>query len=377
MGVVNGINNGYSTNKRAALYYKTEPLYTDVSRYVHTNNWEILQSIKILNSLGFSVDLIDRMNNNWNPTNSYDLFLGLGVGNTGRNFARYAKLSNAPTKILLAMGPQPDVSNRRTIGRYELFRERTGRHAPPMRTVQDVTGDRFVEITKAADFIFSVGEIGTPSYNSFLGHDVPVLNFYPSTSPKVRFTEEWADDRDRNTFLCFAGNGFICKGVDLVVEAFLRDPTKQLNICGPSSERSFFEQYNGPISSAPNIKYHGFIEPGGTRFNQLASKCSYVIFHSAAEGCCTSVATAIRAGLVPIVNPWTGILIEGKEGIMMSEDGDLISNISQAVNLATDVDDDTYRSMSVAAYEKSKLFTQESFTISYRDAVISAIEASK
>ena len=105
------------TNKRAALYYKTEPLISGIGNYHHTNNWEIRKAIEILNINGFSVDLIDRTNNSWAPKKKFDLFLGLGVGNTGDKFVKYAKASQAKKKVLLAMGPQPDISNKRTIER--------------------------------------------------------------------------------------------------------------------------------------------------------------------------------------------------------------------------------------------------------------------
>jgi len=51
--IIENITNGLNTTKKAALYYKTEPYYTNVNAYVHTNNWEILQSIWILNQRGY------------------------------------------------------------------------------------------------------------------------------------------------------------------------------------------------------------------------------------------------------------------------------------------------------------------------------------
>ena len=74
-------NIGGISAKNAALFYKTEPFRNidAVRNYVHTNNWEIIQSIKILNECGYSVDLIDRDNHNWTSTKTYDIFLGLGV----------------------------------------------------------------------------------------------------------------------------------------------------------------------------------------------------------------------------------------------------------------------------------------------------------
>ena len=88
------------------------------------------------------------------------------------------------------MGPQPDISNKLVLERYEMFNKRTGHIAPPMRTVEDVTGDKFIEISETADFIFNIGEKNTRSYNSFTSYGKPVLNFYPSISPAVIYNTE-------------------------------------------------------------------------------------------------------------------------------------------------------------------------------------------
>jgi glycosyltransferase involved in cell wall biosynthesis len=358
--------------RSAAMYYKTEPFFTDVSRYVHTNNWEILRAIEILTERGFSVDLIDRNNHSWAPSKEYDLFLGLGVGNSGKNFARYAKASKAKIRVLLSMGPQPDTSNELVLERYAAFQARTGRYAPPTRTVQDVTGDKFLEIMSQTDFIFNIGEKGNESYNSYLKYGKPILHFYPAVSPSVSYDPAWAKTRDRNTYLCFAGNGLICKGVDVVTEAFLKDRGKKLHICGPS-EASYFDYYGDKLGGASNVQYHGFVEPGGSVFNDLASKCSFVVFHSSAEGCCTSVATAMRAGLVPVINPWTGILTDGC-GVSISPAVDTVQSVTEAVDKASGLSDEEYNVLVQGTLKKSKVFTQEAYTKSYAAALEEVIK---
>lgn len=376
MTVISNITNNHRTSKRAAMLYKTEPFYTDVNAYVHTNNWEILEAIKILNKKGYSVDLIDRGCDIWSPKVTYDLFLGLGVGNSGRNFSKFAKASGAKKKVLLAMGPQPDVSNKRVIERYEMFRKRTGHFAPPMRTVESVTGDNFKEIMNTADYIFNIGEKGTPSFKSFLGYGKPVLNFYSSISPAVQFDQSWITTRTPNSFLCFAGNGFICKGVDLVLESFLKMPDKHLHICGPNTERAFFEYYGSRIKNTPNITYHGFIRAGGEEFNKLASKCSFVVFHSASESSATSVATAMKAGLVPILNSWSGFVIQdGTNGFTLEEGGNIIGNITEVCSRASTINKEQYRDMVKNTLSKARIFSQSSFTESYSAALDVVLEA--
>lgn len=365
--IENIVSKTVTPTRSAAMYYKTEPFFTDISSYTHTNNWEIVRAIEILTNKGFSVDLIDRDNQNWVPQKEYDLFLGLGVGNSGKNFSRYARSSKAKVKVLLSMGPQPDVSNELVLERYRSFDQRTGKHAPPMRTVTDVIGDKFLDIMSETDFIFNIGEKDNESYKSYIKYGKPILHFYPAVSPAVSYEENWRITRDINSYLCFAGNGLICKGVDVVVEAFLRDESKILHICGPS-EGAFFNHYGDLIKNSKNIKYHGFVQPGGPAFKDLASKCSFVIFHSSAEGCCTSVATAMKAGLVPVINPWTGILVEGC-GISMPEGGDIIKTVSQTITSASSMSVEEYNRLVQGTLEKSNLFTQEAYTESYTRAI--------
>lgn len=355
--------------KSALMYYKTEPFVSGIQNYHHTNNWEILRACEIISSKGFSIDLLDRENRNWIPKKKYDLFLGLGVGNSGDQFVKYSNLSGAEKKVLIAMGPQPDISNEKVIKRYEMFNQRTGKNAPPMRTVQKIIGPIFDRIIENTDYILSIGEKDTESYKSFLQYNRPILNFYPAISDKVHYDESWLNTRSLKRFLCFAGNGLICKGVDILVESFLKQEDLYLDICGPL-EAAFSDQYMKKINESKNIRYHGFVEPGGQKFNELVSFCSYVIFHSSSEGCCTSVATAMKAGLVPVINPWTSILVnEGFDGFLLSDEGDLIQNVISKIQKVSKINKESYNFILNNSLEHSKLFSQDSFTNSYNQCI--------
>ena len=121
--------------KRALLYYKTDPFWDKalVGNYIHTNNWEVLEMCRILNTQGFIVDVIDRNVNNFIPRNIYDLFIGLGSGNSGKHFAKYAKVLTKAIKVLYATGADPVLSNKLILERYDDFYKRTGIKASPMR----------------------------------------------------------------------------------------------------------------------------------------------------------------------------------------------------------------------------------------------------
>lgn len=120
--------------RRALLYYKTDPFWNkSAEKYTHSNNWEILEMCRILNTKFFIVDVIDRNVNNFVPEDKYELFIGLGSGNSGKHFARYAKVLTKATKVLYATGADPALSNELILERYEDFYKRTGIKAPPMR----------------------------------------------------------------------------------------------------------------------------------------------------------------------------------------------------------------------------------------------------
>ena len=358
--------------RRAAMLYKTEP-FVNGQKDHHTNNWEIVEAIRILNSFGFSVDLIDRNHHNWSPSEKFDLFLGLGAGGSGINYARYARASQSPIKVLLAMGPHPDVSEKRVIERYSNFNSRNNMNAPPQRLVSMVSGTVFQDFLSCTDYIMCIGEEGNESYKSYSSHGKIVLPFFPGVSREISFSPHFFKTRHLSHFLCFAGNGLICKGVDLLVEAFAKTPAKTLHICGPKTEAPFFSKYDDIINNSPNIHYHGFISPSSKEFLKLAGLCSYVIFHSAAEGLATSVATAMRAGLVPVLNSWSGIIHEDF-GVPLEEEGDLIENVIAGVKKTSLITPDSYREMVFKTLNKSLDYTQSSFTHSYSSCILKILE---
>ena len=96
----------------------------------------------------------------------------------------------------------------------------------------------------------------------------------------------------------------------------------------------------------------------------------HVVFHSGVEGCCTSVATAMKAGLVPVINPWTGI---NTEDLTLSEEGDLIEEIQSKTNEAKNLDDERYLNLVSKTLDKSFNFSQNSFTDSYSKALLKVI----
>lgn len=359
---VQNLNGGFAHSPyQALLYYKTEPLviHDAIKDYSHTNLWEITEIVRILNLLGFTVDVIDRSRDDFIPEDKYDLFLGLGAGRSGKHFAKYAAALPRAVKVLIAAGPEPLLSNRLVLEQYERFNTRHKTNVPAMRLTQGIDFPNFVKYT---DYFLVIGEENQFCANTYKTMGKPILTYLPGVSPNIRFVKNWVTTRSRNKFLCFAGNGFICKGVDLVVEAFLEMPELSLHLCGPDNESGFFDVLGGRMQAAPNIKYEGFVGVGGDRFEELLAECSFVMFASSSEGCATSVATVMRGGLVPILTEEVGINL-GNFGFKL--DGpreNLIERIKSVARQAAAIPEDEYRKRVYMTLEDTAKYTQASFT---------------
>lgn len=359
---------GQPRQRRALLYFKTEPFVMPwkVRGYAHTNLWEIVEMVRALNRYGYVVDVVDRDAKRFQPEDIYDLFLGLGAGHSGKRFSQYARRLSGATKILIAAGPEPRLSNQLVLEQYDRFNRRHGSNVPAMRLTEGIDFESFAQ---DADYFMPIGEPHTFCPQSYEALGKPVLNYMPSSSPAVRFLPEWFETRSKKTFLCFAGDGFICKGVDVVVDAFAQMPDWEVHICGPRSEPAFFEVLGAKLAASKNVQYEGFVEIGGPRFEALMARCAFVVFASSAEGCATSVATVLRAGLLPIVTRETGIDV-GRFGCYIEGDKEnLVDDTVRACRAATEMPEAEYRQRVWDCLGDSLKYTQASFTESFDAAI--------
>jgi hypothetical protein len=127
--------------KRALLYYKTDPLASSrlVKLYSHTNNAEIIIMLNLLKKNGFIVDLVDR-SAQWHQIqplqkNDYDLFLGIGSGNF--KFFNKIKLNFKIGKtVILGTGPEPLLSNRLVMDVHNECSNRNNQNFSTRRLIQ-------------------------------------------------------------------------------------------------------------------------------------------------------------------------------------------------------------------------------------------------
>ena len=328
------IKNNNKKTKKLLLLFKTIPIISPISLklYSHTNYFEVLEIIKIFNNKNFDVDVLDRDYKDFVPNKKYDVFIGVGAGNSGSQYSKIAKELKSTKNVLMCYGPEPEISKKKVIERYDFFNKRHNTNVPTMRVPDKVN---ILESVKYSNMILAIGEEGTFSFESYKKYNLPVFSFLPSISSKRIFNKNFLKTRNRNKFLCFAGNGFICKGVDVVIDAFLKMPNLDLTICGPDSEKPFFDVYGKILNKNNNIKYEGFVYQNTIKFNNIIKENAYVILDSSSEGCVTSVMSCMKTGMLPIINYECGISLNDF-GYELKHDNneDIVPEIIKKCNLA-------------------------------------------
>lgn len=362
-------------NGRALLYYKTDSLVfrSVANNPSHVNHWEIIEIVRVLNRLGFVVDVIDRTvkpETIQKVEDKYKVFIGIGAGDSGKHYADIAKKVPSAVKIFYALGPEPDESNRITLARYDYFWQRhPGVKVEIRRTINHVDID---ECMKNTDAILSCGS--DFALHTFDKHNKPIYKLPPSSAPAIQFPLAGLEQKDPKKFLYFGGNGNIVKGLDLVIEAFAEMPEYELFICAPQTETDFNEFYKDTLEKSKNIQFVGFIQIGGETFYDLTSKCSYVIFPSASEGAATSVTTCMRAGMIPIVTPEAGIDPAERCGKVMTDIS--IEGIKKLIHELGDASQEEIKEKSIKTYQESVIYTQGNFSQTLESTLIKILYSS-
>ena len=325
--------------------------------------------VRIFNKLGYSVDVIDRTANipNLNLQDKYDIFLGIGAGDSGQFYSDIAEKIPKAIKILYAMGPEPVLSNELIKKRYDYFNKRHPGLNPEMRRV--ITRVDIDKAIKYTDAIFINGNDFTK--NSYQKFGKEICRVFSSSHPDLAMKIEEPSKRSQNRFLYFGGNGNIVKGLDLVLEVFSGLPNIELYIGAPDYEDEFNKVYKPIIDKSKNIHHLGFVKVGSNLFNQITSECGYVILPSCSEGCATSVTTCMRRGLVPIVTYEDGLDVGSFGHLIKSIEIDTLRK--QIIEISQEPKDEFIR-RGLETYIESAKYTQENFSKTFEESIIKALK---
>lgn len=283
-------------HKRALLCYVVEPIAADVrgetiNRF--SNGGIALSWARVLNELGYELDIISWDNTEFIPTRKYDLVVFHG----GKNFDKIFPVLAKKTRIIhFLTGSHWLFNNKREDTRRSDFKKRHGVAVQRDRYIADSEDD----VNNTAEGIIVLGD---PSMkDTYKGYEkVMTINnasFYDPHFDSVDKDYEAA----RKNFLFFAGSGNIHKGLDLVIDSFVGLKEHLYIMTVPDTEvLNVFEKE----LKLPNIHLVGEVPMRTKKFYEVVDKCAFVILPSCSEGQAGSVVECMNQGLIPIVSKET------------------------------------------------------------------------
>ncbi|OGF61544.1 MAG: hypothetical protein A2Y62_01830 [Candidatus Fischerbacteria bacterium RBG_13_37_8] len=179
-------------------------------------------------------------------------------------------------------------------------------------------------------------------------------------------------DKARRNFLFFSGPGNVHKGLDLLLEVFVR-ASANLYIC-QNIRSDFFKVYKNELENYNNIHVIGSIPLRSSIFYQLIDKCAFIIHPSCAEGQPGSVVECMHQGLIPVVSQESNIDTEDF-GITLKS-----CSIKEIIDVVEDLSHQSVawcemksRLTRIAALKK---FSEEIFLLNMKNAIQNIINIS-
>lgn len=278
----------------------------------HTSNWESKEIACIFTSLGYVVDAISWSDQQFVPTNQYDVLFDISI-----NLQRLAPLLDRHTfKILHRTGSAAYYQNRAEMERVKALESRRKVLYSPKRLVAYPDLEwKSMQIADACSLLGSSYTLDT--YREEFRHKIQLVTVSASKiGSSVKAEQDYVPTK--REFLWFFGGGAVHKGLDLLLEVFARCRNYTLNIVGnPDSERDFLKVYAHELTELPNIKLHGYLKPDSARFKEIAKDVFCFIAPSCSEGVSPAVVTCMQIGLYPIISYDTGVSLPAGCGIYL------------------------------------------------------------
>jgi glycosyltransferase involved in cell wall biosynthesis len=326
----------------------------------HTRNWEVLQIAKTFLDLGYQVDVIDENNDRFVPAKHYSFFVGNRI-----NFDRIAaSLNNNCVKVLHIDTAHWLFHNTAQYLRLLALQQRRGFTLPTRRWMK---ANLAIE---HADYATSLGNEFTVSTYRYANK--PIYRLPISTPALYPWDEDKDFEQSRKNFLWFGSVGFVHKGLDLVLEAFIDIPDCHLTICGPvQQERDFERAYREMLYETPNVHTVGWVDIDSPRFLEITRNCIGVVYPSCSESGGGSVISCMHAGLIPIVSRESSVDVDESFGMVLKECS--IDEIKTSVRKISNLSTQELKRMARTAWHFARAnHTRKRFAEEYRK-IISAI----
>lgn len=259
----------------------------------HTNFSELDVVIKVLIDENYVIDVcsfeaegIDEIL----AERKYDVIIGFG-----RVFRKAVELHPHAKKILYVTENPYHISKKEEEARIQYYQERTGYTADLYRTGKCYKEDDL----KKAEAIICLGE-----KRHFAHLNIPVIHVTPTGLHNESYQFRWGK-KDKYKFLVWGSNGFLHKGIDILIEVFKLHPDWYIYICGAGTDKALKKFHINDIPD--NIRLCGHVNIQSEEFIELVNQCVFVLLPSCSEACATGLLSCMRHGLVPITTKNNGM----------------------------------------------------------------------
>lgn len=334
----------------ALVYFKSDIFFSNLifKMNTHTNNIEIKVLCETLKEMNYNVYLVDRDARieeiDKLKKKNFEIFISNASGNSAKFHDYIIKHFSIKKKILYASGPEPHFSNELVLERYKNFDKKYNCLSIKRRIV-DIKKNK--NRLKKIDSIFYIGN--DFSRSSYEKYQIPLYQLLPIINNKCLLTEDEIRKKKSTNVVYVGGTGLICKGLDIVIDAFLELPDFRLDIFGPSNENDFWNIYRNKIKGK-NIFFHGFVSPNSSLFRSIVKKATYHVNCPAAEGMATSILFTNSFGVIPIVSENSGIDIQNFGYEIKNEKNSIIKKFISLKKIS--VDETFFRVQSTLEYSK-------------------------
>lgn len=273
----------------ADVYYRCKDIKYMLS---HQNKREALIIGQVFFLLGYNVKVALFCALEECDDRKYKIIFGLEP-----NFIRMCRKNPDALKIYYATGSYWKHQSGMVKLRTDEFNRQHNAHIKYSRLVEPH------ESCQLSDFIFQIGSSFTiQTYPEEIRHKIKIVNQSSNLTIQCDLAHK-LDNVSFDDFIWMGTDGSILKGLDLVLDYFLKNTQYNLHVVG-IIDMDLFYHYRPQLLAASNIFFYGYVNTSSKFFKDLTSYCSFHLFPSASEGCPGSVITLMQMGVIPIVSSW-------------------------------------------------------------------------
>jgi glycosyltransferase involved in cell wall biosynthesis len=323
--------------KNALISYLVSP-FIDSINFTHSNFQECQLMAEILQKLNYNVDVINWDNHEFKPEISYDLVI-----DNNNNLVRLKlDLPKHCFKIFHATNSHWLYQNAIEYNRHRDFFLKTGIPITPPR--QNLPGNSFMN----CDIITMFGNDFTKNTYGLYADKICHLPMTITSIPSYTISRNY--NKTKFNFIWLNSHGALLKGLDIIIELFLKMPICNLYVCGNlEADSQFYNYYINSIKQSGNIHILGWVDIQSNYFQNISDQCTWVISTSFSEGGGGSILNCMAKGLIPIVSPSVSLNISSEMGFYV--DNDSVDSLKHQIEGLLNLPDSRLKELSMNCFD--------------------------